>query len=291
MAIGKLFIIHVFIWCLNLSALSAEYVRPAPNIYNRYANAPKPPVKLNPTAVRKKTSAAYSYFVNLVTSKSSNRQSIKYFDYVDPTVKLPNDSTVGFFRKLAALNYLDKTPHQLKAMEKLNKFLATNFKTTYLPGNVYYEKGNNIPMPLHVSELKKQSFDAIIENDSNAVVAMVNNFNILHIKNSEGYSLFSYAVLYHKNDIARMLLYKGAYVNEKNNLGATPLAVAARSNNNNMARELIKNGADPLVKDKFGRTAYDYALMNDNHGLASLIKKYTAIYKHKNPQSKKKYCA
>lgn len=286
MAIIKLLFI-VVICLFDIIAVAADYVNRVP-VYNQYPSYPKTTTLYNSASAKKKTSLSYTYFVDFITSPADGAAAhFHYYDYVDPTVLLPTDSTVDFFRKLAALNHLDKSPAELKAMEKLNKFLATNFKTTYLPGNVYYEKGNNIPQPIHVSELRNQSFDAVLENNSDAVAAMVNNFNILHIKNSDGYSLFAYAILYHKNDIARMLLYKGAYINEPNNLGTNPLAIAVKSNNNLMARELIKNGADPISKDTFGKTAYDYAIMNDNHGLASLIQKYSENYTRINPSSRK----
>lgn len=246
----------------------------------------KPPIKQNEEFARKRSGLNHQYFASTITSFSKASGKGAFYRYVDPLVQLPKDSTIGFFKKLAALKYLEKTKSELQALYKLNKFLTTNFKTSYLPGYVYFGK-NSLPAPLYVSQLRDLSFNAIANNNENDIRTLINNFNLLHIKNAQGHSLFSYAILHKRNNIALMILYKGAYINEQNKYGATPLHIATRVNDSYIAKILMQHGADPLIRDNFNRTAYDYALMNENQTLASLLQRYSENFKTKGPTIKK----
>lgn len=251
--------------------------------FSSYANNYGIPGRVSPSPtknteefVRKRSNLNYMYFSQFITSFPKVGIS-EFYNYVDPLSSLPHNPGITIFQKIAALRYLNKTAAQLTAMKKINQFLSTNFKTTYLPGEVYFDN-NHIAKPLYIGQLKNLMFQAISRNDIDAVRAILDNFNLLHIKNKNGYTLMSYAILHQKNDIAEILLYRGTYINEPNDLGETPLIIAVRSNNFPMIRFLLKNGADPNLKDKFNKTPIDYAICSKNNEVIELLNNYLHIY-------------
>lgn len=62
-----------------------------------------------------------------------------------------------------------------------------------------------------------------------------------------------------RNDIARLLLDRGASVGKPDHAGQTPLMVAAMRGNVALTRILLERGADTAPKDSRGKSAADYA--------------------------------
>ena len=72
-----------------------------------------------------------------------------------------------------------------------------------------------------------------------------------------GVTPLSYAVIFGRDEVTRMLLERGADAKLPNRDGSTPLHSAAFLGRAAIARELLKAGADPQVKNERGETALD----------------------------------
>lgn len=241
--------------------------------------SPKLPSKSSEVFARKRSSENSAYFALTMSLFYNVKTPYYFYEYVDPSVSLQVNSDLYFFQKILQLESLDKTAEEIKAINKINHFLSTNYKTKYLPGIVYSDDNGHIPKPLYLEELTRLSFEAIADGNENALRALLDNFNLLYIKNINGYSLLSYSILQQRNDIARILLYRGANINEQDNYGATPLSIAARINNLYVVKLLLKNGANPNTTDNFKKTPYDYALINNNSKMIKLLEKYLLLHK------------
>lgn len=80
------------------------------------------------------------------------------------------------------------------------------------------------------------------------------------------------AAQYGKADVVRLLLLKGAEVNEKIN-DVTALIWAAKKNYPEIVKMLIDSGADNNITDKNGKTALMYAEENGHQEIINLLKK------------------
>ncbi len=81
------------------------------------------------------------------------------------------------------------------------------------------------------------------------------------------------AVSRKRNDIAKMLIDKGAQVNVKKADRYTALHMAAGNGNNEGVVLLLEHGADPYAKANDQKTAFLVALANGHGHTARLIKK------------------
>ena len=80
-----------------------------------------------------------------------------------------------------------------------------------------------------------------------------------------------YAVGEGRNEIAKLLIAKGANVNAKDGNGSTPLHYA---NTKEIAEPLIAEGANVNAKNKDGKTPLDLAIQVRNTELAALLRKH-----------------
>ncbi len=80
-----------------------------------------------------------------------------------------------------------------------------------------------------------------------------------------------YAVGEGRNEIAKLLIAKGANVNAKDGNGSTPLHYA---NTKEIAEPLIAEGANVNAKNKDGKTPLDLAIQVRNTELADLLRKH-----------------
>jgi hypothetical protein len=145
------------------------------------------------------------------------------------------------------------------------RFLKTNFKTKYLPSEMFNKENAHLAKPLYMTEIVNWAFNAVVAGNINVLRILLDNYDfLLNIKNDEGYGLLSYAILHQRNDIMYMLIYHGANLNEENKYMAKPINIAARTNNFEAVKILISNGCDVSHQDVFGKTSLDYAQMNNN---------------------------
>ena len=73
------------------------------------------------------------------------------------------------------------------------------------------------------------------------------------------------------DELAELLVNKGANVNVKNSMGGTCLIYAATFNKPKIAKLLLDNGADASVKDNRGHTALDHAKLQGSHELINML--------------------
>ncbi len=147
----------------------------------------------------------------------------------------------------------------------INHFLQINFKTEYIPSEMFNELNSHLAKPIYMSEVVGWAYEAIATGDINVLRVLLDNYNFLFtIQNNEGYGLLSYAILHGSNDIVYMLIYRGANLSEENKYKAQPINIAARTNNIEAVKILLDNGGDINHQDGFGKTSMDYASMNNN---------------------------
>ncbi len=237
---------------------------------------------------RKRNKANYNYFKTIITSFPEQEKVAFFYQYVNPEVKMPQVSAASVFKRIMQLSDLEKSSSEIQAIERLNKFLSTNFKTVYLPGNVYTSYNNHIPKPFYKSELEAWIFDSVSNGNEEAVRGLLDNFNLLNSQDKQGNNLLVSAINSNNNNIARMLIYRGIYLDQVNNDGVTPLIFAARNGNSELVALLLLNGANPYYKDANGQSAYDYALFNDDQEILKLIKRNAPKNKKRRLHFKKK---
>jgi hypothetical protein len=156
----------------------------------------------------------------------------------------------------------------------INRFLQTNFKTEYLSSELFNKKNSHLAKPIYMSEVVNWAFDAVAVGDIDSTRILLDNYDfLLTIKSDDGYGLLSYSILHGRNDIAYMLVYRGANLNEENKYMANPMNIAARTNNIEAIKLLLDNGCKINHQDAFGKTALDYALMNNNQEMYNYLLK------------------
>jgi uncharacterized protein len=95
-------------------------------------------------------------------------------------------------------------------------------------------------------------------------------------KNETGYTALTGAVSQNHNDIARLLVNRGANVNHGYEGGFTPLMHAAYAGNLELVNLLLEHGADPNAKNAEGKTPLTFARENGHAKLAELLKSHGA---------------
>ncbi len=114
---------------------------------------------------------------------------------------------------------------------------------------------------------QKESVEYLLEEgaDLNAVA-----------KNETGYTALTGAVSQNYNEIAKVLVRKGAQVNHGYDGGFTPLMHATCSGNVELVSFLLENGADPRARNGEGKTPLTFALEKNNAQIIELLRKHGA---------------
>jgi len=94
-----------------------------------------------------------------------------------------------------------------------------------------------------------------------------------------------HAVEWRSLDDLKMLLDRGADINELNIMGQTPLHIAAANGRVDIVKELLKRGADYTITDKDGETFFYFVFKEDYHEINNFIESLVcnikpAIEKH-----------
>jgi uncharacterized protein len=114
---------------------------------------------------------------------------------------------------------------------------------------------------------QKASVEYLIENgaDVNALAT-----------NKTGFTALTGAASQNHNEIAKILVKKGATVDHQYEGGFTPLMHAAAAGNIELVTLLLQNGANPNLKNSEGKTPLSFALEKSNSKLADILRKHGA---------------
>lgn len=151
-------------------------------------------------------------------------------------VKTVNERN-GYILWLAAHN---KTP------DALNILLTNGLKVDQ------YDQNDNETTPMHPAAARCR-----IENMK---ILLKEGSPLDHHDKFDGNTPLIAAAWKNCTEGIKLLVEKGADVNQKNKYGDTALCYAARRANFEAAKYLIEHGADPDHKNKEGRTALDFAI-------------------------------
>lgn len=103
--------------------------------------------------------------------------------------------------------------------------------------------------------------------------------------NTEGYSPLILACYRGNNEVAKMLIEKGADIDYKSGLGS-PLMACAVKGNNEMAKYLIEKKADLNAADANGTTALIYAVQFQNLSLIKFLIEHNVDKNHQDKKGK-----
>ena len=91
--------------------------------------------------------------------------------------------------------------------------------------------------------------------------------------NHDGWTPLMYAAFQGQTDIARLLIDRGADINQRAPNLATALMFAARNGHIDIVKLLLDRGADANVVNDQNRTAHSWALENSNTDIAELLER------------------
>jgi ankyrin repeat protein len=99
--------------------------------------------------------------------------------------------------------------------------------------------------------------------------------------NKPDWTPLHYAAMTGQNEMIRLLLKNNAYIDTASENGTTALMMAARSNQIKCVRFLVEQGADPSLRNNAGLTAADYLLRMDAKADAAWLEQQATIYLRK----------
>lgn len=173
----------------------------------------------------------------------------------------------------------DKEIENKKRKEDLvNQLIELDYKTKIPPKQLYQRQdtkdNKHLPPVYFKSYYLSLAFNAVKNDDLNALRAVLDNYNFLNGQNKDGDTLLIYAIEQNSINSARVLLARGAFVNGVNSRGRTPLHYAATIGNLEMVKLLLTMGADPEIMDDVGMKAEEYAISSNNKQAADMIRKF-----------------
>ncbi len=139
-----------------------------------------------------------------------------------------------------------------------------DFKTQTLPNEIYqknYDKENShLSHAIYKKEIEMHMFNAVRENDIDAIRALLRTGVPLTIRNINSEDLVIHAVKSGANASLQLLLALGASPNQQDRYGATPLHRAAFLGRNDLATILLRAGAKTSINDVSGLTPIAIAM-------------------------------
>jgi len=94
---------------------------------------------------------------------------------------------------------------------------------------------------------------------------------LVNIKNKEGWSPLHYASFHGHNEVAELLIVRGADINALDNFKCTPLHRAVLRGHMKIAKLLVESGADINKKSAFGETPLFYAVRSGHKKVAEYL--------------------
>jgi ankyrin repeat protein len=168
------------------------------------------------------------------------------------------------------------------------KFLDENVINLQADGATLLRIAAQEDKPLIIEELLKRGVDVNAKSKSTGTNALIGaciygKTNIVKLLLSKGAQINESSFNgstpliwgYKHKEIVQMLILNGANVNIKNLDGNTALAVAVANRNHDVVNLLLTNKADLMIKDKQGRTVIDLARITGDKKMIRLIENAT----------------
>lgn len=109
--------------------------------------------------------------------------------------------------------------------------------------------------------IRNELTEAVKQNDVKAVEELLQHgADVNEQAGTDGWSALMLAAIKERVEIARLLVAKGANVNQKTEIGITPLMNAGKSCCTEIARLLIENGAEVNAVTAYNETALLFAV-------------------------------
>lgn len=121
-------------------------------------------------------------------------------------------------------------------------------------------------------------FEAIIADKKETVANFIKEESVLHEPTSDGFSPLGIACFFGRADIVRLLVKKGANVNQASNnaMKVAPLHSAVAIQNLEIVQFLLDNGAEINAAQESGVTALHSAAHHGNKAMVKLLLKHGA---------------
>ncbi len=132
-------------------------------------------------------------------------------------------------------------------------------------------------------------FESCAAGRKDRVAALLDeNPTLVREFSADGYPALGLAVFFGHDEIAGMLILRGADVNtaSRNAQRVTPLHAAATRRNARLAATLLARGADPAAEQAAGFTALDSAAFQGDREVVELLLGYGADPRHKTADGK-----
>jgi ankyrin repeat protein len=94
------------------------------------------------------------------------------------------------------------------------------------------------------------------------VMLLITDGADINSKDNQGQTSLYTALIFHRDEIAKLLISRNIDINSTSNEGKTALHIAAKYNFLQISELLINKGADINARDKDGWTALDHAIWN-----------------------------
>ncbi|AIL65921.1 Ankyrin repeat protein [Rickettsiales bacterium Ac37b] len=153
---------------------------------------------------------------------------------------------------------------------KINYKVAKSYDASLISAN--NKDNRHLSEPIQSDSYKDMAFESIVRGDLNGIRALINNNYIsINTKNKHGETLLIYSTLMEQVDVVRLLLAKGANVNDIDAEGSTALHIAVVKGYYDIANALIVMGANPSIRNYIGNTPLDYAIKKGDTSLIQLL--------------------
>ena len=114
--------------------------------------------------------------------------------------------------------------------------------------------------------------NAILYDQTETVKVLIDKGADVNEKGRDNFTALHWAAFYGKTEMVKILLSKGAEVNARSETYGTPLTLAAQYGFADTVKVLLEKGADVNITDGYGRTALSYAEAEKNTPIIQLLK-------------------
>lgn len=143
--------------------------------------------------------------------------------------------------------------------EETHNLIQKNIEHTSY--SLIQEKNNDGKTPLH--------FAAINSCNSSLLFLLNYGTKYINLKCNRGWTPLHYTCEFDKIDNLKLLILRGAKINEQDKKGWTPFHIAVRKNYKNCVVELIQSGANIFIKDNYG---WDALQLSNSEEMREIIR-------------------
>lgn len=169
------------------------------------------------------------------------------------------------------VNYLNSSNKIIPRRKNLNKFILEEAPPKPLIEDYRTQNNLHIPLMLKPQQRIEILFEMIRINSVDAFNEAYNYIRNPNIKNRQGDSLLTYAIILQKYQIIASIIAKGADLNLPNSLGYTPMHIAIILSDFKTIELLANNDADLNYTDAAGQTYLIYAVRAGNLSAVELF--------------------